>query len=316
MINYLIHKMKKIALTVGLLIPGTTIMAQEPSNTVPIEFFDSINILVGFTIVILIITIGVMSKVIKSLVNAEVPSRQKHEDTPAVETPQKKKISWWQRVDRQLTDAVPLEKEADIMLDHEYDGIRELDNSLPPWWKYGFYITIVVAIIYMLNYHVLGTGKLQLEEYNDELVEAEIMKQERLKTVAALVDENTVTLMEAEEDIEAGNKIFQEKCAVCHGKFGEGGVGPNMTDDFWIHGGSIQDIFKIIKYGAPQKGMISWQSQIKPVEIQQLSSFIKTLHGTNPENQKEPQGEKYVEDASALSDSTSTITDTTGIGTH
>ena len=177
-----------------------------------------------------------------------------------------------------------------------------MDNNLPPWWKYGFYLTIFFAFIYMIHYHVVGSGNVQLEEYNDQLAEAAMLKEERLKNSAANVDENTVTIMVAEADIKAGNKIYKEKCLVCHGSGGEGIVGPNLTDNYWLHGGSIKDIFKIVKYGFPSKGMLAWQGQLTPIQMQQVSSFITTLKGTNPPNPKEPQGELYIEQ----SDSTAT----------
>ena len=288
---------KLLLLTTGTLLSSTLLNAQESNPEVSMEYFNPVNYLIIFTFLILLIAIGVTSKVIIGFVNSEAGSPKKvHSKKPASDSSEKKQ-SWWQRIDKKLTDAVPIEKEADVLLDHEYEGIKELDNSLPPWWIYGFYLTIVFAIAYMVHYHVSGTGKLQLEEYEEQLAEAEVAKAERLKFVAALVDENSVTLMEAESDLAEGKKIFIEKCAVCHGQLGEGGVGPNMTDDYWVHGGSLSSIFKVIKYGVPQKGMIAWQAQLKPVEIQQLSSFIKTLHGTNPPNGKEPQGDLYQEES-------------------
>ena len=194
-----------------------------------------------------------------------------------------------------FNDAVPLEDEASIATDHEYDGIRELDNNLPPWWKYGFYLSIVVAIIYMLHYHVFKTGKLQLAEYQTELTNAEYAKNEYLKTVADKVDENSVVALTEASAISTGKTIYKEKCVACHGANGEGGVGPNLTDDFWLHGGGVKNIFKTIKYGVPAKGMIAWQAQLKPVEMQELASFIITIHGTKPAGEKAPQGEPYTD---------------------
>ncbi len=301
----------------GLILPGNLLIAQDSGNSVSMEYFEPLNYLVAFTIIILLVAIIVMAKVINGLVNSEAGAPRKVEKPqPVVAEKAAAKLSWWQRLDRKLTDAVPLEKEADVMLDHEYDGIKELDNSLPPWWKYGFYLTIVFSVIYMLNYHVIGSGKLQLEEYEEQLAIAETEKQERLKEIAALVDENTVTMMDDEAALNVGKSIFMEKCAVCHGKLGEGGVGPNMTDEYWIHGGSINDIFKVIKYGVPQKGMIAWQSQITPVDMQKLSSYIATLVGTEPPNAKEPQGELYVPEAETTDssqDSAEVFTDSTSV---
>jgi len=200
------------------------------------------------------------------------------------------------KISSTLNDAIPLEREAEIMTDHEYDGIRELDNNLPPWWKYGFYLTIIIGIVYLFDYHVTRSSPLQLAEYEYELVEAAIAKEEYLKTVADKVDESNVTMMIAAADISAGQTLYKANCVACHGQGGEGGVGPNLTDEYWIHGGGIKNIFKTIKYGVAAKGMIAWQSQLKPVDMQQISSFVMSLKGTKPAGGKAPQGDIYVEE--------------------
>ena len=197
-----------------------------------------------------------------------------------------------------LTDAVPVEKEEDVLMDHEYDGIQELDNNLPPWWLYGFYVSIIVGVIYFFNYHVTGNGDLQIAEYNNEMLEAEAAKAAFVTTQENAVDESNVEFLADAGDIAAGGKTFKLYCAPCHGENGgsqPGGVGPNLTDEYWIHGGGMTDIFKTIKYGVPEKGMVSWQAQLNPTKIQQVSSFIKSLAGTNPENPKEPQGDLWEE---------------------
>ena len=213
-----------------------------------------------------------------------------------------------------LTDAVAVEEEESIMLDHDYDGIRELDNNLPPWWKYGFYLTIVVAVIYLINFHVLGTGDLQLKEYEKEITKAKLEVDEFMKNSASNVDENTVKLLTESSDIEAGKAVFIANCAACHGQLGEGTVGPNFADDYWIHGGSVQDIFKSIKYGWVEKGMKSWKEDLSPMQISQVTSFIKSLRGTNPPNAKAPQGDLYVEGGAApVSDSTAVAGDSLNV---
>jgi cytochrome c oxidase cbb3-type subunit III len=186
-----------------------------------------------------------------------------------------------------FTDAVPIEREHEILLDHNYDGIHELDNRLPPWWVYMFYATIVFALVYMWYFHVLGTGNVQEEEYQAEMAQAEV----EMKLAASKMDETSVTLLSDATRIKNGETIFMTNCAACHGKLGEGSVGPNLTDDYWLHGGSINEVFKTIKYGVPTKGMIPWQAQLSPSQIQEVSSYILTLKGTNPPNQKAPQGD-------------------------
>jgi cytochrome c oxidase cbb3-type subunit III len=201
----------------------------------------------------------------------------------------------WKWLDRQLTDAVPLENEAEVMTDHEYDGIRELDNNLPPWWVYGFYFTIIFGVVYLFDYHVFQTSPLPAQEYQEQLAEAELEKKSRLKEVAASVDESNVIALTDAGLLAAGKDIYTGNCANCHGQAGEGGVGPNLTDEFWLHGGGINNVFKTIKYGVPAKGMIAWQTQLNPESMQKVASYILTLQGTNPANAKAPQGEPWFE---------------------
>ena len=197
---------------------------------------------------------------------------------------------------RRMTKAIPLDREAEVATDHNYDGIIELDNSLPPWWVYMFYGTIIFAITYMI-YFTYFDGPTQQMEYDTEVAQAIQKKNEFLKKTAALVDETSVLILTDATALAKGKSGYITKCAACHGMNGEGLVGPNLTDDYWIHGGGIKDIFKTIKYGWPEKGMISWESQITPMEMQQISSFIITIKGTNPANPKAPQGTIYVEAA-------------------
>lgn len=197
-----------------------------------------------------------------------------------------------------LTDAVPVEREAEIMLDHEYDGIRELDNNLPPWWVWMFYATIVFAVVYLIYYHVLPYGETQEEEYLSELREAEIEKQAYMATVKDLIDENSVEYLGNPADLAAGKAIYDGNCMACHAPDGGGGVGPNFTDEYWIHGGSISDIFKVVKYGVPTKGMIAWESQLSPLQMAQVSSYLQDFVGAVPGAPKDPQGELWRPDNS------------------
>lgn len=215
------------------------------------------------------------------------------------------KVNFWDRFNK----VVPIEKEHDILLDHNYDGIQELDNSLPPWWKYGFYLTIVTGVIYLWYFHGGGNGPSSYDEYVAEVQEGEASKAAYLAKSANNVDENTIKMLEA-DGIAAGKTIFEATCAACHLKDGGGSVGPNLTDEYWIHGGGIKDVFKSIKYGWPDKGMKSWKDDFSPMQIAQLSSYVMSLKGTKPAVPKEKQGELYVEGAAAT-DSTNTATDTT-----
>ncbi len=173
---------------------------------------------------------------------------------------------------------------------HDYDGIKELDNKMPKWWVWLFYITIIIAVVYFLRYEIFGWGPTQEEEYDKE-VAAAVMKYQK-PTDLQSEEESTLILLTDETSLTAGKEIYNKNCGVCHLAAGQGLVGPNMTDEYWIHGCSFEDIYDIIVIGAPEKGMISWKAQLSPVQIQQVSSYIVTLQGTNPPNPKEPQGEK------------------------
>jgi cytochrome c oxidase cbb3-type subunit 3 len=195
---------------------------------------------------------------------------------------------------KKLTDTVPVEQEEVILTDHVYDGIRELDNNLPPWWKYLFYATIVFSGVYLYFYEIRDNGYTQEQEYNEEMVMAEKEKEEYMKTAANSIDESNVKLANA-KGVENGKVLYIQNCAACHGQIGEGGVGPNLTDEYWLHGGGIKNVFKTIKYGVPQNGMISWKSQLSPSNIQDVASYIMSIQGSNPANGKAPQGDKYQE---------------------
>jgi len=211
-----------------------------------------------------------------------------------------------------LTRSVPLEQEKDIMFEHDFDGITELDNKVPPWFSILFYGTIVFAVIYMLVFHVFKISPLMIDEYVEEIRAAEIQKQELIKS-GAFINEETVTLMTDPASLQNGKTAFTTNCVPCHGMGGEGTVGPNLTDDYWIHGGGIKNIFKTVKYGVPVKGMISWQTLLNPKQMQEVSSYITTLYGTNPPNGKPPEGNLYAPaDTLKTNDSLKTQVKTTG----
>ena len=224
--------------------------------------------------------------------------------------PKKEKIpteSWWTTQFDKWNALVPIEKEKDIMLDHDYDGIKELDNSLPPWWTAMFYISIIVGVIYFGYYHIMHYGPLSAEEYTLEMEFAKEESKKYLARQANSVDESNVTLLSDPSDIGMGKTIFMTNCAVCHGPEGQGGIGPNLTDNYWIHGGDIKDVFKTVKYGVREKGMEAWQSRLRPIEMHRVSSFIMTLVGTEVSNPKDPQGDFYDASASTEVDSTQTV---------
>jgi cytochrome c oxidase cbb3-type subunit III len=205
-----------------------------------------------------------------------------------------KQKPWWQWLNKKAWQLVPIEQEDQILKDHAYDGIRELDNKLPPWWLALFYLTILFGAGYLYVEHFSDYGLSQEEEYQANMAAAEEQIREYLSKQANQVDETNVVLLVDEVDLAKGEQLFAASCVPCHGTLGEGNsIGPNLTDVYWVHGGDVKDIFKTIKYGFPQKGMPEWKAQILPADIQRLASYIVSLQGTDPPNAKEPQGEPY-----------------------
>ena len=191
------------------------------------------------------------------------------------------------KINHVLTDVVPIEQEHKILMDHEYDGIQELDNNLPPWWVWMFYATIVFAVVYLFNYHILKTGDLQYQAYDKEIKQADAQVKAYLEANAMNVDETTVTLMTDAAELGKGKALFETNCVTCHNPKGEGNIGPNLTDKNWIYGFDIKDVFKTVKTGTPN-GMPEHGSKFNPVQIQQVVSFVLSL----PEAKgKAPQGE-------------------------
>jgi cytochrome c oxidase cbb3-type subunit III len=196
------------------------------------------------------------------------------------------KRTTWQK----LLSLKPLAMENELVMDHKYDGITELNNPTPPWFMYLFYATIVFAFAYLIIFHVSGNGKIMENEYANELTQANIVHEKYMKKFANSVNENTVTVSNDPKIIADGKVIYMQNCVACHGDKGQGGVGPNMTDKYWLHGGSVKNIFHTITEGVPEKGMISWKKTLNPLQIQHVTSFLTTLIGTKPANGKEPQG--------------------------
>ncbi|RAV29059.1 cbb3-type cytochrome c oxidase N-terminal domain-containing protein [Sinomicrobium soli] len=210
------------------------------------------------------------------------------------------KVPWYRSLAKKLSGTRPMEQEGELLLDHNYDGIHELDNTLPPWWLYGFYLTIVFSVIYMVRYEIMGAAS-QDEEYRQEVAEAETAIARYRETAKDLVDASTVTLLTEAADMEAGKSIFQTNCVACHMADGGGGIGPNLTDDHWILGGGISNVFHTISEGGRSgKGMIAWKQSLRPREIQQVASYVLSMQGTTPADPKEPEGDLWKEPGQEL----------------
>ena len=203
---------------------------------------------------------------------------------------------WGRRMYQKLLGSKPVEAEGEIILDHNYDGIKELDNKLPPWWLYLFYATIIFGVVYLVRFHIYGDYDQELE-YEQEVAAAQLAIEEYKKTAKDLVDATTVELLTDASDLNAGKAIFETNCAVCHMADGGGGIGPNLTDEYWILGGGIKNVFNTVSEGGRAgKGMVPWKQSLKPSEIAQVSSYVLGFQGTTPANPKAPEGDIWVDE--------------------
>jgi cytochrome c oxidase cbb3-type subunit 3 len=229
----------------------------------------------------------VIQKAMRSMLKITMPEAMRREAEQAQVERTERKIKW-KKSWNNLLGLRPIEEEKDIMIDHEYDGIVELDNPIPLWFNVLFYSTVVFGIAYLFVYHVFGWGMNQDQEYLHEVAQAEKAKEEYLAQSANLIDETSVEFDPAMAV--AGKAIFMTNCAPCHGNAGEGTIGPNLTDRFWLHGGEIKEVFHTVKYGVPEKGMVPWEQTLTPAQIAEVSSYIITLRDTNPANPKAAEG--------------------------
>ena len=299
--------MKKLfLLTIGLGMSYGAFAQEVASNAADPHLFQkimttSIFIIGGLIILAAVLTLLRLSESMSSVIVKQYLKEQGRtvEDvSEKAKAPEKQ--SWLQR----LTAAVPVETQDEIAFDHAFDGIRELDNKLPPWWVGMFYVTIIIGVSFFMYDVVLDMNGSSGDRYEQEMAMAEESKKARLAALGSQIDESSVKQLTDENALAAGQAEFVAKCAACHLADGGGSVGPNLTDKYWLHGGSVQDVFKTIKYGVPAKGMIAWESQLTPTQMQNIASFILSLQGTTPATPKDPQGELYV--AEVTSDSTTT----------
>jgi cytochrome c oxidase cbb3-type subunit 3 len=249
-------------------------------------------IIMLFLLLILLILIaieaivGSMDNILYQSLDIEAKARY---DVQVVKTP--KLITWISKTYIKSLGQKPIQEEHEIILDHNYDGIRELDNNLPPWWIYGFYASIVFAAIYLIRYHVFN-GENQFDELETEYAEAKISIENYKETAKDLVDINTVVLLTEASDLSAGKTIFETNCVACHLADGGGSIGPNLTDKNWFLGGGIKNVFKTVSEGGRDgKGMIAWKQLLKPAEMAQVSSYVLQFQGTTPAKPKASEGD-------------------------
>jgi len=276
-------KTKLLFLIVAFFLFSTPTFAQTPTATstdfTPLEFGVMIMITITFFVVILVLIASL------SIYNYSNSLLKQDRIAAGEEIPENKTFKEWFWKTFNAT-----KPERSVLMHHDYDGIEELDNDLPPWWKYGFYFTILASIVYLFVY-ANGMANNNVEEYEVAMIEGNRLKAEYIAKMANAINEENVTLADA-TGVTKGKTIFEKKCKTCHAADGGGLSGPNLTDVYWLHGGDIKSVFTTVKYGVPAKGMISWQDQLSPQEMQEVASFILSLQGTNPANPKEPQGEK------------------------
>jgi cytochrome c oxidase cbb3-type subunit 3 len=286
--------MNKLKLTTIGMLCASVAMAQPATNGPDMTFEYVWLCIIGCLLLVLLLLVFTLKRVVYVL---------KIEATGGLYETGEEELTFWEK----LLSLKPLSAEKEVELDHNFDGIKELNNPIPFWFNLLFGVTIAVGVIYIVVYHVTGSGDLQAKEYETEVMQAEIDKQEYIKHAGNLIDENSVKVLTDASKIKEGEALFVSKCVVCHGDKGQGNVGPNLTDEYWLHGGDVQSVFKTIKYGVPSKGMVAWQNSLNGGQIEELASFILSLQGSNPSGAKEPQGEKGPSSAGAVSDSTTQV---------
>tara|TARA_R110002049_G_scaffold252279_1_gene427498 strand:- start:1391 stop:2266 length:876 start_codon:yes stop_codon:yes gene_type:complete len=258
--------------------------------------FIAYPLVLGFLVLILLLLIAT-ELIVKSIENVmfqtlSEEAKQKY----LAQEPKKFEWKWGKKMYAKLLGSKSMEEEHEIILDHNYDGIQELDNDLPPWWVYLFYAGIIFAVVYLARFHVFNDYN-QITEYEQEVAAAKIEIEAYKKTAKGLVDANTVELLTDAADISAGKKIYGTSCVACHLSDGGGSIGPNLTDEYWILGGGIKNVFNTISEGGRNgKGMVAWKQILKPLERAQVASYVLSMQGTTPANPKAAEGEIWVEE--------------------
>lgn len=283
MANKMLLNNKYILATFGLMALSINTYAASTSDIMNAVAFGAII----STLILVAIVCLVLLKTFKVMAAMLLPKEELATEAVVIE-PAKPKVNIWEKA----LSLKPLSEEKDMVMNHAYDDIHELNNPIPAWFNWLFYGSVVFGLMYLLNFHVFKLGKLQDEEYVVEMKQAEVDKKAFLAKSADQVDENSVKSSTDAAILAAGQATYKQNCVACHGQNGEGLVGPNLTDEYWLHGSKINNIFKTIKYGVPDKGMISWEKQLSPKQIAEVSNYIESLKGTNPANPKSPQGDK------------------------
>ena len=262
-----------------------------------------------FLLIAIEITVNAVDTITYSLLSDDQKSK-----VEAAKNISFKESEWYKNLLKALTRSQPIENEGQLLLEHDYDGIKELDNTLPPWWVYLFYGCILFSFVYLVRFELMG-GDNQEMELKKEMAQAKIDVAEYMKTAPDLMDEKSVTLLTDAAALSEGKAIFTTNCVACHRADGGGNIGPNLTDNHWILGGGIKNVFHTITNGGRDgKGMIAWKATLKPKEIQKVASYVLSLQGSNPKDAKAPDGEIWVDPNAPKADATAaTTTDSTQV---
>jgi cytochrome c oxidase cbb3-type subunit III len=294
--------MKRIAAFISFFVLSIASVGQDNSANVKTFSDDPFShpmmplyLVTGFVLVVVILVALVTIYMVRILnVLSNQAEKEKAVKLGVAYVP---KPTWWERFSQTMNASVPLEDEKAIELDHSYDGIKELDNHLPPWWKWLFYGTIAWSAIYIFVFHFSSLVPSQSDEYELEVAMAEEQSR-KLKASQPVqeIDANALTFtLDSVDFITNGQTVFTDNnCGSCHRADGGGNsIGPNLTDEYWLHGGHIKDVFATVKDGVVEKGMPAWGKALSPQQVRDVTFYILSLQGTNPANAKKPQGEIY-----------------------
>lgn len=295
--------MKKVIATIVTLMVTYVVKAQEAVSTSSKGFWDdpihhpmfSVYLVSFFVFIVIILTMVVAIMMLRVLRIFFMSAAK--EKAAKLGIPYVMRQSGWSKFWEKANDLVPLEEEKNIELDHNFDGIRELDNHLPPWWKGLFYGSMIFAVIYIFVYHFSGTLPLSGQEYENEIVQAaEQVRILRASQPAEVIDLEKLIFTHDEALIARGKKVFMSSnCGSCHRNDGGGnGIGPNLTDSYWLHGGEIKNIFSTVNKGVIEKAMPAWGKVMSQKDVRDVAFYVMSLQGTNPQNPKLPQGVLFV----------------------
>lgn len=284
---------------------SSPLLAQASQASVINDPMLPFYLVAGFIFVVIIL-VGCVALYMIRILNmlTRQAEREKAEKLGIVYTA---RASWWTRFIEKMNASVPMSEEKNIEMDHSYDGITELDNHLPPWWKWMFYATVVFAFVYMIIFHFSDSLPLQTEEYENEIAFAEEQARNlKASQPQASIDENALVYTTDAAIIEKGKSVFMNNaCGSCHRNDGGGNtIGPNLTDEYWLHGGDVKQVFQTVKNGVVDKGMPAWGKAMSPQDVRDVTFFIMSLQGTNPPDGKAPQGDIFKQGSAVKQDST------------